>query len=135
METTEKIMVDINGVDLGYIDLLVNGGYCSSRTEFLKAAIKNQVRSHEGQIQQLISQKERQGFQTFVGIFRLSKKALESAVSEKRKLNIACVGTLVILDDVTPELFGLAVESINVYGVSICPSKIKEQLKEKRGRG
>ncbi len=131
MEITEKITVNINGVDLGYIDLLVNGGYYSNRAEFVKTAVKNQVRLHEGQTQKLISQKERQGLQTFIGIFRLSKKDLESAVSEKRKLNIACIGMLVISDDVTPELFGLAVESISVYGVSRCPSKIKEQLKEK----
>ncbi len=131
MEITEKITVNINSVDLGYIDLLVNGGYYSNRTEFIKTAIKNQVRVHEAQTQRLISQKERQGFQTFIGIFRLSKKRLESAVSEKRKLNIACIGMLVISDDVTPELFGLAVDSIRIYGVSKCPSKIKELLKEK----
>ena len=44
IDTTEKITININTIDLGYIDLLVSEGYNSTRTEFIETAIKMLIR-------------------------------------------------------------------------------------------
>lgn len=40
-DSTEKITINANVVDLGYIDMLVHEGLYASRTEFIKTAIQN----------------------------------------------------------------------------------------------
>ena len=39
---TEKITVNLGYVDLGHIDLLVQDGFYSNRTDFIRTAIRNQ---------------------------------------------------------------------------------------------
>ena len=43
---TEKITVNLGYVDLGHIDLLVQDGFYSNRTAFIRTAIRNQIERH-----------------------------------------------------------------------------------------
>ena len=43
---SEKITVNLGYVDLGHIDLLVQDGFYSNRTDFIRTAIRNQVERH-----------------------------------------------------------------------------------------
>ena len=54
---TEKITININIVDLGYIDLLVNEGHYSSRTEFIKTAIKRQLEYEDDSVKMSVRKK------------------------------------------------------------------------------
>jgi hypothetical protein len=38
---SEKITINLGFVDLGHIDLLVQEGFYSNRTDFIRAAIRN----------------------------------------------------------------------------------------------
>ena len=40
---TEKITINLGYVDLGQIDLLVQEGFYSNRTDFIRTAIRNQL--------------------------------------------------------------------------------------------
>ena len=40
---TEKITINLGYVDLGRIDLLVQEGFYSNRTDFIRTAIRNQL--------------------------------------------------------------------------------------------
>jgi len=40
MADTEKIMINLGAVDLGKIDLLVEQGHYSNRTDFIRSAIR-----------------------------------------------------------------------------------------------
>ena len=40
---TEKITINLGYVDLGHIDLLVQEGFYSNRTDFIRTAIRNQL--------------------------------------------------------------------------------------------
>ena len=40
---SEKITINLGFVDLGHIDLLVQEGFYSNRTDFIRAAIRNQL--------------------------------------------------------------------------------------------
>jgi Arc/MetJ-type ribon-helix-helix transcriptional regulator len=42
---SEKITINLGYVDLGRIDLLVQEGFFSNRTDFIRTAIRNQLRS------------------------------------------------------------------------------------------
>lgn len=41
---SEKITINLGYVDLGRIDLLVQEGFFSNRTDFIRTAIRNQLR-------------------------------------------------------------------------------------------
>src|SRR4030042_325664 len=43
---TEKITINLGYVDLGHIDLLVQEGFYSNRTDFIRTAIRNQLSTH-----------------------------------------------------------------------------------------
>jgi Arc/MetJ-type ribon-helix-helix transcriptional regulator len=43
---TEKITINLGYVDLGHIDLLVQDGFYSNRTDFIRTAIRNQIERH-----------------------------------------------------------------------------------------
>ena len=43
---SEKITLNIGPVDLGQVDLLVKEGFYSTRTDFLRTAIRNQLLAH-----------------------------------------------------------------------------------------
>ncbi len=43
LEKTEKITINLGLVDLGQIDLLVQEGFYTNRTDFVRTAIRNQL--------------------------------------------------------------------------------------------
>jgi len=43
---TEKITINLGFVDLGQVDLLVQEGFYSNRTDFIRTAIRNQIERH-----------------------------------------------------------------------------------------
>jgi Arc/MetJ-type ribon-helix-helix transcriptional regulator len=46
MPESEKITINPGYVDLGHIDLLVNEGFFSNRTDFIRTAIRNELDRH-----------------------------------------------------------------------------------------
>ena len=46
LEKTEKITINLGPVDLGQIDLLVQEGFYSNRTDFIRTAVRNQLAVH-----------------------------------------------------------------------------------------
>src|SRR5271165_2550955 len=43
---SEKITINLGYVDLGHIDLIVQEGFYSNRTDFIRTAIRNQLERH-----------------------------------------------------------------------------------------
>ena len=125
VDATEKITININTVDLGYIDVLVSEGYYATRTEFIKTAIKRQLEGHHRELERLIERKEQRHTWTVVGIGGLTESDLLKAKTAGQKLRIAVVGLLIIPEDIPMELIEETVESIHVYGVSRCSREIK----------
>ena len=125
IDTTEKITININTVDLGYIDVMVSEGYYATRTEFIKTAIKRQLEGHNRDLERLIERKGQGHTWIIVGIGGLTESDLLKAKAAGQKLRITVVGLLVIPEDIPLELIEETVESINVYGVSRCSREIK----------
>jgi Arc/MetJ-type ribon-helix-helix transcriptional regulator len=57
MSETEKITINLGLVDLGQIDLLVQEGFYSNRTDFIRTAIRNQLTTHAEEVRQTVARK------------------------------------------------------------------------------
>jgi Arc/MetJ-type ribon-helix-helix transcriptional regulator len=54
MPVTEKITINMSAVDLGKVDLLVQEGLYSNRTDFIRTAIRSQLDKHNLEIQESV---------------------------------------------------------------------------------
>lgn len=121
---TEKITINLGAVDLGQIDLLVEQGFYSNRTDFIRTAIRNQISVHSVEIKRITTEK----LYAAMGVFMLGKKELEIMKAEGRKYDIKLVGMLVIAADVTPELAADTIGSVKVYGIVKASDEVKKVI-------
>ncbi|MGI6365073.1 MAG: ribbon-helix-helix protein, CopG family [Bacillota bacterium] len=120
----EKITINLNAVDLAKVDYLAEQGFYSSRSDFIRTAIRNQLREHDAVISdaaltQLIESQATPGtVKTLsgVGIFSLSARELSKYVEQGQKLRLFVFGALVLARDVKVELLEQAVDSVRIYG-------------------
>jgi Arc/MetJ-type ribon-helix-helix transcriptional regulator len=126
MPDTEKITINLSAVDLGKIDLLVQEGLYSNRTDFIRTAIRNLLDKHNVEIQQSVT---RNAF--VVGALSYDRSELEKwkAKGEKRKITI--LGLLHLHDDVTPELADETIDSIRLLGIFVVSDVVKAALSDR----
>ena len=55
---SEKITINLGYVDLGHIDLMVQDGFYSNRTDFIRTAIRNQLDRHTDAVKQSVARKK-----------------------------------------------------------------------------
>jgi Arc/MetJ-type ribon-helix-helix transcriptional regulator len=120
---TEKITINIGPVDLGQIDLLVDEGFYSNRTDLIRTAIRNQLAGHAQTVHATVARRA-----LVLGIQHFSRSDLEAARAARERLNIQVLGLASIDADVTPELALATIESIQVLGVFHAPPAVKAAL-------
>ncbi len=54
---SEKITINLGYVDLGHIDLMVQDGFYSNRTDFIRTTIRNQLERHAEVVKQSTARK------------------------------------------------------------------------------
>lgn len=121
---TEKITINLGAVDLGQIDLLVDQGFYSNRTDFIRTAIRNQISVHSQEIKRITTE----SLFAAMGVALLSREILETIRNEGKKYNIKLVGMLIIANDVTPELALETIGSVKVYGIIKASAEVKKVL-------
>lgn len=126
MADTEKITINLGVVDLGQIDLLGERGFYSNRTDFIRMAIRNQINSHTDEIKEAATH-----WQLVVGSTSYDSDALEEVRAEGEALKIGVIGSLVLEDDVTPELAQAAIKSIRVLGNFRASDEVSETLADR----
>ena len=52
---SEKITINLGYVDLGHVDLMVQQGFYSNRTDFIRTAIRNQLERHAEVVKQTVA--------------------------------------------------------------------------------
>ena len=52
---SEKLTINLGFVDLGQIELLVQEGFYSNRTDFIRTAIRNQIERHADTVRQIVT--------------------------------------------------------------------------------
>lgn len=126
MADSEKITINMNVVDLGKIDLLVEEGFYSNRTDFIRTGIRNQLDKHRDELKQSVTRKT-----MAVGVVNYSHKFLQARLDAGEKVSAWVVGTLIISDDVSVDLALSTIESLKVYGVLKASNKIKNALESR----
>lgn len=120
---TEKITINLGVIDLGHIDLLVQEGFYSNRTDFIRTAIRNQLTAHADVLRQTVARRT-----LVLGLQEFSKKDLEAVRKSKSKLSIQALGLVRIAPDVTPALARETIESIHVLGTLQASAAVKAAL-------
>ena len=120
---TEKITINLGPIDLGQIDLLVQEGFYSNRTDLIRTAIRNQLQSHGDVIKQVVTRKS-----LVLGLQHYSRSDLEAVRDAGQKLQIQVLGLASIGADVTPELALAAIDSITVLGALHASPAVKAAL-------
>ncbi|KAB2541400.1 CopG family transcriptional regulator [Salipiger aestuarii] len=122
----EKITINLGFVDLGRIDLLVQEGFYSNRSDLIRTAIRNQLESHTGVVSQSL---ERHTME--LGLRDYSAADLEALRDAGEVLHVKVVGLARINADVTPELALQTIGSITVLGALQASTEIKQALADR----
>lgn len=126
MADTEKITINMSAVDLGQIDLLVQEGFYSNRTDFIRSAIRSQINAHNDAIKQVMYRKS-----MVIGVLSYSASELEARRVKNEKLIMKVVGMIILAEDITPELALATIESIEVKGVLKVSESVRQALGER----
>src|ERR1022692_608585 len=123
---TEKITINLGYIDLGRIDLMVQEGFYSNRTDFIRTAVRNQLERHAEVVKQSTARKSLD-----LGLRNYSRDDLEEARRAGRMLEINVLGLATIAADVTPELARATIASVVVLGALHASPEVKAALADR----
>lgn len=125
MSETEKITINMSAVDLGKVELLVQEGLYSNRTDFIRTAIRNQLDRHNFEIQQSVTRHS-----YVIGVLVYDRADLEKIKLKGEKLDLKVIGLLRLDKNITPELACEVIESIQFRGIFQASDAVKSALAE-----
>src|SRR5471032_3078509 len=120
---SEKITINLGPIDLGQIDLLVQEGFYSNRTDLIRTAIRNQLGTHAEVVRQTVARRS-----LVLGMQHYSRADLEALQAAGQRLQIQVLGMASIASDVSVELALATIESIFVLGALQASSVVKAAL-------
>src|SRR5919112_6259975 len=123
---TEKITINLGYVDLGHIDLLVQDGFYSNRTDFIRTAIRNQIERHAEAAKQSVARRNLD-----LGLRHYGREDLEAAQATGQMLHIRVLGLASIAADVPPELARATIASVSVLGALQASAAVKDALADR----
>ena len=123
---SEKITINLGYVDLGHVDLLVQEGFYSNRTDFIRTAIRNQIERHSDVVRQAVTRKS-----VDLGLRTFTREDLEAAKEAGQMLDIRVLGLATIAPDVTPELARAPIASLTVLGALHASAAVKAALADR----
>ena len=123
---SEKITINLGYVDLGQIDLLVDEGFFSNRTDFIRTAIRKQLDRHEDAVKQSVAR-----HQLDLGLRQYSRHDLEAVHAAGETLHVQVLGLAVIAKDVPPDLARATISSIHVLGALQASPEVKAALRDR----
>ncbi len=125
-DTTEKITINLGVVDLGQIDLLVQEGFYSNRTDLIRTAIRNQLATHAQVVRETVIRK------SFVlGLQHYTRSDLQAVQAAGQTLQIQVLGLASIAEDVSPELARATIDSVVVLGALHASAAVKAALADR----
>lgn len=123
---TEKITINLGVIDLGQIDLLVQEGFYSNRTDFIRTAIRNQIAAHAEVVKQTVARKT-----LVLGLHHYTRHDLEALRATGQTLQIHVLGLVSIADDVPPELARATIDTLVVLGALQASPAVKAALADR----
>ena len=123
---TEKITINLGFVDLGHIDLMVQEGFYSNRTDFIRTAIRNQLDRHADVVKQTVVRKTLE-----LGLRTYGRADLEAIRVSQETLQLNVLGLVTIAADVPLELARATISSIPVLGALHASPEVKAALADR----
>jgi Arc/MetJ-type ribon-helix-helix transcriptional regulator len=123
---SEKITINLGFVDLGHIDLLVQEGFYSNRTDFIRTAIRNQLNHHGEALRQTAARRA-----LVLGLQHFSREDLERVRKAGEVLHIQVLGLASIAEDVSPKLAAQTIASITVLGALRASTGVRAALADR----
>lgn len=123
---SEKITINLGYVDLGHVDLLVQEGFYSNRSDFIRTAIRNQIDRHAEVVQRAVARKN-----VDLGLRHYRREDLEAAREAGHMLHIRVLGLASIGRDVSPELARATIASLEVLGALQASAEVKAALADR----
>src|SRR5436190_1836271 len=123
---SEKITINLGAIDLGQIDLLVQEGFYSNRTDLIRTAIRNQLAVHGDEVKKTIARRT-----LVLGLQIFSRADLERARKAKQTLRIQVLGLARIANDVPADLARATIESVEVLGAFQASAAVRAALADR----
>lgn len=123
---TEKLTINLGVVDLGQIDLLIDEGFYSNRSDLIRTAIRNQLAVHANVVSQAVSRRT-----LLLGLHNVTRADLELARAEGREIHLRVVGLARIADNVTADLARATIRSVVVLGALHASPAVRRALADR----
>ena len=123
---SEKITINLGFVDLGHIDLIVQEGFYSNRTDFIRTAIRNQLDRHTDVLRKTVARKTLD-----MGLRHFTRRDLEAVRDAGEMLDINVLGLASIAADVSAELARASIASVTVLGALHASAAVRAALSDR----
>lgn len=123
VEKTEKITINLGVVDLGQIDLLVQEGFFTNRTDFIRTAIRTQLADRAAAVEQTVARRT-----LVLGAQHYSRRDLEAVRAAGRTVDLRVLGLATIADDVPADLARATIATVEVLGAFRASAAVKKAL-------
>ena len=107
----EKITINLGVVDLGQIDLLVQQGFFSNRSDLIRSAIRRELAIHAQTVSSVVEEQ-----MLVLGLRHITAEELQALKQNNKRLSVRVLGLLSIADDVSSSLALSTIESITILG-------------------
>lgn len=123
---SEKVSVNINISTLSSIDLLVDNGYYSNRSDFINQAVRSALHQHQSTIDRIVEKNMKQKNEGwFLGICGYTAEDIEEMYHAGESFDIRGYGLLVIDKNCDTQKLYAVVRSIQVKGKVRCSQDVK----------
>ena len=129
--SSEKVSVNMNVGTLSQIDLLVDLGYYSNRSDFINQSVRQALDQKQSVIENEALRRRESNEDWFIGIYVFTEDQLVRAKEKGKKIKVGGYGVVVIdkkLDDLALEV----IESIDVKGKIIASPVVREKFSGSR---
>jgi Arc/MetJ-type ribon-helix-helix transcriptional regulator len=123
---SEKITINLGYVDLGHVDLLVQEGFYSNRTDFIRTAIRNQLDRQNEAVKQSLAR-----HRLTLGMSVYNRATLEALAARGERLDLQVLGLLVIASDVSADLARATIASVHVLGAMQASPEVRAALDDR----
>jgi Arc/MetJ-type ribon-helix-helix transcriptional regulator len=123
---SEKITINLGYVDLGHIDLMVQDGFYSNRTDFIRTAIRNQLERHADVVRESVVRKTLD-----IGLRHYTRADLEAARDRGEMVRMNVLGLASVAHDVTAELARATISSVKVLGALHASAEVRSALADR----
>ena len=125
---SDKVSVNINTSTLSQIDLLVDNGYYSNRSDFINQAIREVLGKHRSTLDRIVQQNlEKSGGEDhwFLGVMGFTPREVEEMYAEGECFHLRGYGVLHIATGCDEEKLKAVVKSVSIRGKVIAPASVK----------